>query len=420
MALKYPILIAFIAATSLVLGCCGPPGGGSTQVNLTVTAQPTSTAMAEPTVQTTPTPSYRPVDLQAIGNVLSVAISNGGTDAVAGTDAGVLHYQDLAETPAHTYGTDERITGVDISRDGKAYVAGGYDGIIYYFKNDSETPAWTYDVGIEDGVGNRYVEGVSISDDGAWVAAVSDSRVYVFNGTDGTPVLNFEPGQEGQLRTVAISGDGSRLVVGTMSNGNGYDICYLDRQKLIWSATLPDLGWGAHDMAAPVAISYDGRVIAAGGKDNSVNIWSGTSSTPAWTYKIADECPVYSISVSDDGQRILAEGDGTLFYFDDSPTPAFTYSGVSSSPENETNIGVYLIGDGLQAASMSTDGSCFAAIAGSSGRAYSFKKTDRGEPYKLYELPDTVTPVNVVAMAPEGSYIIVGSYSPGQVCIFPV
>jgi len=241
--------------------------------------------------------NYRTLQHDTGTSVGAVAIAKNGWRAVAGgQDNKIYYFKRSQASPVFTYATGGQVNSVAISRDGRAFAAGSQDGRIYFFECDQSTPAWTYDTALDiSSSETAVVEGVDISKDGRWIAAVSRYHVYLFGRNSAVPLLkqNFS---SGTLATVAISADGSHLVAGTMPEGNGSRVFYLNHLGIIWTYSMQDLGWGPNDLHTPVAISADGRAIAAGGRDNRVHFWSGSSSTPLWTYQIAQDSPVFSIA----------------------------------------------------------------------------------------------------------------------------
>jgi len=366
--------------------------------------------------------NYRTLQHDTGTSVGAVAIAKNGWRAVAGgQDNKIYYFKRSQASPVFTYATGGQVNSVAISRDGRAFAAGSQDGRIYFFECDQSTPAWTYDTALDiSSSETAVVEGVDISKDGRRIAAVSRYHVYLFGCNSAVPLLkqNFS---SGTLATVAISADGSHLIAGTMPEGNGSRVFYLNHLGIIWTYNMQDLGWGPNDLHTPVAISADGRVIAAGGRDNRVHFWSGSSSTPLWTYQIAQDSPVFSIALSDDGSRMVATGNFRLFFFDNTftGTPTFTYDGLSgpliiqpviypghdSVPSGSSYSG---IGNNLHAAAISADGSYM--LAGDYVYNYAFSLYREFQtPFRLYHLAGSADSVGAVDLSPDGSWIMLGS-----------
>jgi|GEM_PF-2571130 len=360
-------------------------------------------------------------------SVGDVAIANRGWAAVAGgQDYNIYYFKRSRAAPDFTYTTGDQVNSVAISRDGRAFVAGSYDGRIYFFECDQTSPSWIYDTSQDIAAGTAMVEAVDISRDGRFVAAVSRYHVYLFRRDSATPLLK-QSLTSGWLATVAISADGSHLVAGTMPEGSGARVFYLNHLGLIWAHNLQDLGWGPNDLPTPVAISADGQVMAAGGRDNRVHLWAGASSTPLWTYQIAQESPVFSVSLSDDGKRLAATGDFKLFFFDDtsSGAPTFTYDGIGGPlirqpvihsghdtvPADNTYSGV---GNFLHAVDISADGSYALAAEYIYNYAFSFYR-EFNLPLRVYHLAGGADGIQAVDLSPDGEWIMLGSVYNGEI-----
>ena len=404
-------------------GASGGGGGGGSTGGSTTPASPACsvTIAAEAAAQG----DYRALSHQTGISIGAVAISNRGWRAVAGGQDGNIYFFHRSQaSPQFTYTTGDQVNTVDISRNGEAFVAGSLDGRIYYFECDQTTPAWIYDTAPDLTSGTPEVVGVSISEDGRWIAAVSRYHVYLFRRDNTTPVLNLQLSSNASLATVALSADGSRLAVGTGPEGTEARVFYLNQQGLLWTAQIPDLGWGPNDLPTPVAISADGSVIAAGGRDNRIHLWSGASSTPLWTYHIADESPVFSVALSDDGTRLAATGNFTLYYFDNASTPTFTHEGSYGSPSffgqpvvypgMDNAPGDYGIGNYLHAVALSSDGSYLAAGDYVYGHAFSFYR-EFNQPFRMYDLAYDYDSVGEVDISPDGSWIMLGSVYNGEI-----
>jgi hypothetical protein len=356
---------------------------------------------------------------------------------VAGGWNGTIFAFDRGQAaPRFTYQTDGPVMSVALSHDGRAFAAGtDYGGgccpggKIYYFECDRTIPSWIYDCArdeAEEGRANEGVKGVAISADGRWIAAVSRYHVYLFRRDMVNPVLKLQLSTEASLATVAISADGSQVVVGTGPEADftRSSVFYLDHHGLIWTSTIDDLGWGPNNLPTPVAISADGSVIAAGGRDNRVHLWDNTSSTPRWTYKIAEQSPVSSIALSDDGTRLAATGNWTLYFFDHASIPTWSWDGSFNNPQpvlypymaeadarswhegwfNQPDTW-FGCGNYLQALALSSDGSYIAAGAYVYNYAFSFYR-EFNFPLRMYALEDWAPPV--VDVSPDGSWIMLG------------
>lgn len=422
----------------LILLSCGGGGGGSDGGGETSTpgagGSPGTPGTPSPPSMSAPNPPQCSVNMalepaaqgdykalsHSIGvSIGAVAISNRGWRAVAGgQDKKIYYFHRSQSPPQFTYPTGDQVNAVDISRDGKAFVAGSLDGKIYFFECDQTTPSWVYDTAQDITSGTPEVNGVAINEDGRWIAAVSSFHLYLFRRDQTMPVLKLKLSNDASLATVAISADGSHLAVGTSPEGNGARVFYLNQQGLLWTYSMADLGWGPNNLPTAVALSANGSVLAAGGRDNRVHLWNGSSATPAWTYQIANDSPVFSVSLSDDGKRLAATGNFTLYFFDNSSTPTFTHDGTYNTPSlfgdpvvypgmnSEPNS--YGIGNYLRAVALSADGAYIAAGDYIYGHAFSFYR-ELTQPFRMYDLANDYDSVGHVSLSPDGSWIMLGS-----------
>ena len=366
-------------------------------------------------------------------SIADVAISDRGWRAVAGGQNNNIYYFGRSKAaPLFTYATGGQVNGVDISQEGSAFVAGSGDGKIYFFECDASKPAWVYDTNKDVTSGKSIVEDVSIDHWGRFIAAVSQTRVYLFKRTSGTPILNLSLNSN-FLATVEVSGLGTHLVVGTRPEGNNKArVFFLDKTKLLWTYSLNDLGWGPSDLPTPVAVNFDGSVVAAGGRDNRIHLWTGGSGTPLWTYLIAADSPVFSVDLSYDGSQLVATGNWTLYFYENarsaSPTPTYTHDGTRGDPSpffaqpqlygtgSQGTTGSYGVGNFLRASAISGTGSYILAAEANNYLAFSYYRYD-DRLLRSYDLDDTVGCVDI---SPDGSWVMLGGTFSGIIRRFEV
>lgn len=355
-----------------------------------------------------------------------VAISNRGWRTVAGGQDGNIYVFGRGETnPRLIFEAGDQVNAVAIARDGRAFAAAA-SGKIYLFECDATLPTWVYDTSQDITSGTPVVDGVSMSADGRYVAAASRSHTYLFRRDRATPILKALLSNKDSLSSIALSADGLHIVAGTRPEEDSSRVFLLDRVSVKWAVAISDLGWGPNDMPTPVAISADGSVVAAGGRDNQIHRFS-TSSSPDWVYKIADESPVFSVALSDDGTKLLATGDFKLFFFDGVQTPTFVYAGSYGGPGMATDpiiypgsggeLGEYGVGNYIYASAISSDGNFFVAGDWVYGHAFTFHKSFN-VPYRMYDFQDDYDATAAVSISPDGSWIVMGSSFYGEVARF--
>jgi len=248
------------------------------------------------------------------GKSVQTAISSDGQSiAVAGPDSGIISLFSSNGTPLWGIQTNENITSIAISADGRAVTAGSYHGILYYFDSAGNL-LWNY-----SGLGcNNYI---ALSGDGM--------NGFVFNsGKKGDPGSNtvFNYNYNGtvlwmksvpQISDAVITPDGSYAVIGTKGN-YGNDVFLLSHTgDIIWTNKIPN-GWKIYG----VTISDDSNSIAAV-NDNGIYLYNHNGQT------IWNKTPKYltrSIAVSSEGNYIAAGMQYKILFFNRTGTLLWDYT----------------------------------------------------------------------------------------------
>ena len=251
-------------------------------------------------------------------------------------DAKLYLFEKTSGEPICTYHLSDSVLALSISGDGDYVVAATADNKVYLFNTSDDVPIWIANV--RDTV---YGGMVSITGDGRYIAAGSGKDVYLFGNNDNKPIWTRE--LEGRVREVAISKDGSTMVVG----GHG----------AIYAFSVPkgDLSWkydiaGEDFDAERISLSKDGSLIAvvAAGAHNlgKVILFTKASSIPLWSYQINDN--VFNVDISDSGLVVAGSFNGKVYLFEDE----------SNEPISTLEIGGHVGGHtSLNAVSISADGS---------------------------------------------------------------
>ena len=152
---------------------------------------------------------------------------------------------------------------------------------------------WSYETGC-------YVESVSISSDGSYIAAGSgDDKVYMFD-RQGNLLWNYKTGRS--VYSVSISSDGSCIAAESFKDDKVY---LFDRAgNLLWSYETGSWVWS-------VSISSDDSCIAAGSGDDKVYLFDRQGNL-LWNYKTGYY--VLSVSISSDGSCIAAGSQDDKVY----------------------------------------------------------------------------------------------------------
>ncbi len=326
------------------------------------------------------------------GRVTSVAISGDGRYTVYGSEevpALIVYDRDSASQKWAAAGPDPEapLLSADISANGNTIVAGykmyqriiiiipqNY-GYIRVYDISSNSYLWQYDT-------DNDVRSVAVSDDGSRiVSGDSGDRIRYYTRTGGHQ-WSRDIGSD--VYSVAISGDGN-YIVGGGSNDNVY-LFHRSSSTPEWTSTHP-----SGDIQE-VDISEDGQYIVAASSDGYIRLWGRGSSTPIWSYNAPGSCS--AVAISADGNYIIGSTAAgmTYFFHRSSSVPIWSYNlryGVSS-----------------KAVAISDDGEY--ATVGSSGKTvYVFDKyaSASKQPHRMGKVNGTVRDVDI---SQNGLYVSAG------------
>lgn len=314
--------------------------------------------------------------------VWQVDISDDGRCMVAGTWRVIFFFEKSGSTPVWTYSSEA--THIGISGDGRYFAARkGGTGLtpVYLFESSSNSPLWSYpghSVAISrDGkyvstskyngeytvslfsrsvnqpIWTAHLTGgdidfTALSSNGEYLVAVDDSgRVYLFHRSSSTPIWIFKA--EDKMKNVAISRDGNYIAAGC----EDHNVYFFSRESStpLWNYTTKGFFYANR---FGIAMSNDGSYIAVGSGyggygpqpgDKNVYLFHKTSSTPLWKYETSAEA--ISVSISGDGQRLIAGNVGGQVYFFDTasgiPIWSFDTGDVAAAVVAISNDGNYAI-----------------------------------------------------------------------------
>jgi len=138
----------------------------------------------------------------------STIITAGGNRVSSHTNTGALNWMKDV--------TSNAIIDIACSEDCSRIVIGSQDRNILLIDGNGKT-LWKYST-------DQWVNGVDISDDGSVIAGGTvDKMLFVLNG-DGTVIAKTKANTIIQQRSVAVSGDGTRIAFSDQTNLYGYDL----------------------------------------------------------------------------------------------------------------------------------------------------------------------------------------------------
>jgi hypothetical protein len=153
-----------------------------------------------------------------------------------------------------SYQTGSLVSDSSISSDG-SYIAAISESDVYFFNREGKL-LWSYAIG---GSQTKGVIRVSVSSDGAYIAAVvNDGNIYFFNREGGLLWKNYTSGKS--VDGVSVSSDGAYIAA--VYDG---DIYFFNREgKYLWSY---NPFYPGTSYISDVSVSSDGTYIAAGSYD---------------------------------------------------------------------------------------------------------------------------------------------------------
>lgn len=317
-----------------------------------------------------------------MGNsVVGISISSDGQYIAAGFSSGNIYaFHRSSNIPLWTYGVSGGISSVFITSDGKYVVARSYDKVHTLNTSNTADPLlWKYQasdavgaLALSDdsqyfatGIGSNVsifdlsiskpiknytttatINDVAISSDGMYIAAGSDSRkMLLFDRTSDTPLLNYTCNKKVLDVEISAAGDYMTALTYTL-DGKVY---LFNRSTSLWESTITGWIWGS------LSISADGQYIIAGG-DGYLHIFHKSRPTPFWSYEIlgpSTSAAPYASAISDNNKYIVC-GDlnryvtlifnnpPTLITDAEEPDTDGTFNLFWDSPLNTDNFSIYM------------------------------------------------------------------------------
>lgn len=258
------------------------------------------------------------------------------------------------------------VEGVALSKDGN-YAAAVTNINIHFFSKESQTPIWTFCTTCQlPPVVSSQMEGVAISADGNYIAATYRSKLYFFQKESKEPLWNvdIESGAIG----VDMSADGSVIAVGVGNAGSGKGdklfIFNKEGNKLFeYKPEVPNYEETGNFYRPDV--TPNGKYISSstGCPDRKAYLFS-PSGVIFRSEQLTQDSPIHKSAISDDGNFIAYSADHStgkeiVFLLNNLGKKLWSFS----SQEDSTSRAVSISGDGN-----------YVAAGTSSGHIYLFSK----------------------------------------------
>ncbi len=253
------------------------------------------------------------------------------------------------------------VEGVSISKDGK-YVAAVTNYFLYIFSKDSNIPLWKFCTGcaVPEFVAGDF-QGVAISADGRYIALGFRGNVYLFSKDSNKPLWT----KNIDLNTIgaAISDSGDTIAFGTGDTLFVFD--KIGNEIIKYTASTPGYSIGSNFYRP--AVTPDGNYIAVstGCPDRRAYMFSNKGDLQFRTDTLTYDSPVHKSAISDDGSLVAYSADHIvgkeiLFLFGNDGNKKWSFS----SSDDSTARAVSISGDGN-----------YVAIGTSAGHVYLFSKS---------------------------------------------
>lgn len=203
------------------------------------------------------------------------------------------------------------ITSVDISSDEKYFAAADNNQTVYLFDIPQKKLKWKYTSDFVADTGNLGMDKglVSFSDNG-YLAVSLKGVVFLFDINRDKPIWSFPTGAV--LNGLAISGDAKYIAAG----GRDTYVYFWekDNSNPVWRHKIEATGgMMGGSVIRSLSMTVDGSYFVVGTScpDRSIHVFTPKSSIPVFEAKVGVNFPVESVSITKDGQYILAGGGGS-------------------------------------------------------------------------------------------------------------
>lgn len=291
----------------------------------------------------------------------------------------------------------EWIGGVSLSDDGK-YLAVKASQHIYLFDTSRPAkPLWEFACE-RCRIGDDIKGGIAISADGNAIIAAIGEMILYFSKSSNRPIWRFEGGN---AYNVAISRDSTRMAAATAG-----DASRAGNQVVLWNSRSKTPVWTykADSNFHDVAFSEDGRYVSAstGCPDRRAYLFSVDTNKPVLrSDQLTGDSPVHRARVAGNGSFFAAgseAGYGAVFLF---------------AKDKKREIWKFVTpgGSSVRALAMTPEGNIAAATFG--GDIYVFDKTS-SQPTRSWKVPGAVGAIDI---ADDGNLVAAGGTN-NQVYLF--
>lgn len=287
---------------------------------------------------------------------------------------------------------EEWVGGVSLSDDGK-YLAAKTSKHIYLFDLDNpKEPEWVYEHDVGSEIGGDLKGGVAISGDGSKIIASIANSILLFNSSSNKPVWRYN--MAGNAYNVAISKDGKYMAGATGGTESDINTNLL----ILWNEESGKSLWQYHSSGNfhDVSLSGDGKYIAGstGCPDRRYYLFSRDSNQPLIKSEMLTyDSPVHRAKISADGSFSAVgseSGAGAVFLFSkDSKEPIWKFPTAN--------------GSSVRALNFTPDGK-YVGASTFGGQAYIFENKSN-QPAATWTLNAALGGMDI---SDDGSFIVVG------------
>lgn len=248
------------------------------------------------------------------GEVAGVVFSRDGNTLASATTTGAIALWDMqqhqspsglvyrqavsATEDGGNVGGVAGVTGVAFSRDGHTLASGAAMGTVQLRDPRRGTLLRSILVNLSP------LRGMALSPDSTWLAVVGDTGLALWDIETGLP-LSSESSTQNGLTSVAVSPDGRLIATGSWDTT--IQLWTVSRTRGVTLQPLGPLLTGHTSYVRGVAFSPDSTILASVGDDGTLRLWDVRSRRPLGPPLIGNVGSIYAIAFSPNG-RILASG----------------------------------------------------------------------------------------------------------------